>query len=138
MKTANYITLGIIILVSIGGIIFINQKNSVPNNNQNNFLKETYELTGKAAFTCNLVPNENYSFVNDTLTISFEGNEGKFNFEKVEITNELKPINNQDVLMKFHIYPDNRDSTFYATLFIGDDAQLYNCYGGIAKPFEQN
>ena len=137
MKTNYFITIGIISVIIIVGIIFINQKDFIKDNNQISLLKEMYETTGKAPFTCTIVPNENYSFVDDSLIISFNGNEDTFNFEKVEVINELKSVN-QDVLMKFHLYPDDTDSTFYATLFIGGDTQLYNCYGGVAKPLEQN
>ena len=90
----------------MGGIILINQKSSAPNSNQDNLPREIYETAGKAPFTCTLIPNENYSLVSNSLTISFNGNEDAFNLEEVEIINALKPVN-QNVFMKFHLYPDN-------------------------------
>jgi hypothetical protein len=136
MKQKVYIGLAILVLVIVIGIIAINLLKNL-SISENSIKKEIFETGGaKAAFTCALVQKENYTITDNTLKISFRGNEDTFNFEKIEITNDARPSNNQNVSMKYHIYPDNKDSTFFAILYLGDDSELYQCYGGIAKPFE--
>lgn len=97
---------------------------------------EIYSSSGKAAFICTLIPKTKYTINESYLTISDsaynKGHSDSFNFEKVILENSPKPIN-QDITMNFHLYPDNHDSTFYATLFIGSDSELYNCIGGSFK-----
>ena len=84
---------------------------------------------GKAPFTCTLVPKDAYTIQDHTMTISFQGNQSRFTFEQVELEAPRKPVN-QDRSMQYQLMTDDHDSTFSGTLFLSDDAALYNCYGG--------
>ncbi len=85
---------------------------------------------GKSAFACKVVPETNYIMGRKAMTIEFRGGHGAFAFEQVQLPAPRRPSNLSGVSMVSRLFPDDKDSTFYATLYVGDNGRLYNCLGG--------
>jgi len=85
---------------------------------------------GKAAFTCKHVPRENYTIQGDRLDIAYKGTTSSVTFQKETLPAKLKPFNMGDVFMTHRLLLSDKNSTFVDILFVGEDNELYACFGG--------